>query len=82
LARVIQQEIKKPLADQLLFGGLVTGGHVVVDVVDGAPTFAVTPAKPAAKAKADDGEEPEAVEGETGDDAGAADDAKTPEPVR
>ncbi|MBL8645496.1 MAG: ATP-dependent Clp protease ATP-binding subunit ClpA, partial [Rhodospirillaceae bacterium] len=41
LARVIQQEIKKPLADKLLFGDLITGGHVKVDVVDDKATFAI-----------------------------------------
>jgi ATP-dependent Clp protease ATP-binding subunit ClpA len=45
LARVIQQEIKKPLADHLLFGDLITGGHVKVDEVDGKLTFAITPSK-------------------------------------
>ena len=66
LGRVIQQEIKKPLADHLLFGDLITGGHVKVDIVDGKPTFVITAAKPGAKSKqpeecADDneaGEEP------------------------
>ena len=36
LGRVIQQEIKKPLADHLLFGDLITGGHVKVDIADAA----------------------------------------------
>jgi len=31
MARVIQDEIKRPLADELLFGQLVTGGRVLVD---------------------------------------------------
>jgi ATP-dependent Clp protease ATP-binding subunit ClpA len=35
LARVVQEHIKKPLADELLFGGLTGGGLAVVDVVDG-----------------------------------------------
>ena len=34
LARVIQEHIKKPLADELLFGELVDGGHVKVLVKD------------------------------------------------
>jgi ATP-dependent Clp protease ATP-binding subunit ClpA len=33
MARVIQEEIKRPLAEKLLFGDLVQGGHVKV-VVD------------------------------------------------
>ena len=35
LARVVQEHIKKPLADELLFGGLTSGGLALVDVVDG-----------------------------------------------
>ena len=35
LARVVQEHIKKPLADELLFGALTDGGLAVVDVVDG-----------------------------------------------
>ncbi len=32
MARVIQEKIKRPLAEDLLFGRLITGGHVVVTV--------------------------------------------------
>jgi ATP-dependent Clp protease ATP-binding subunit ClpA len=35
MARVIQDRIKRPLADELLFGKLVAGGRVSVDVKDG-----------------------------------------------
>jgi ATP-dependent Clp protease ATP-binding subunit ClpA len=49
LGRVIDNEVKKPLGDELLFGRLEHGGHVEVDVVDGKVTFtfssAVTPAE-------------------------------------
>jgi ATP-dependent Clp protease ATP-binding subunit ClpA len=34
MARVIQDKIKRPLADELLFGKLVNGGRVTVDVRD------------------------------------------------
>ena len=34
LARVIQESIKKPLADEVLFGRLLKGGHVTVKVGD------------------------------------------------
>jgi ATP-dependent Clp protease ATP-binding subunit ClpA len=34
MARLIQERIKKPLADELLFGKLRTGGHVRVIVRD------------------------------------------------
>lgn len=36
LGRVIQEHIKKPLAEELLFGKLVKGGVVKVGVKDGA----------------------------------------------
>ena len=39
LARVIQEHVKKPLADKLLFGELVDGGHVKVTVHDGNLAF-------------------------------------------
>lgn len=35
MARLIQEKIKKPLADDLLFGKLVNGGHVKVEVAEG-----------------------------------------------
>ncbi|MFP7721500.1 ATP-dependent Clp protease ATP-binding subunit ClpA [Lysobacter sp. A3-1-A15] len=38
MARVIQEKIKRPLADELLFGSLVGGGRVTVDVRDGELT--------------------------------------------
>ena len=38
MARVIQDRIKRPLADELLFGKLAGGGKVAVDVTDGALT--------------------------------------------
>ena len=34
MARVIQDKIKRPLADELLFGKLVHGGRVSIDVRD------------------------------------------------
>jgi len=44
LARVIQDAIKKPLADDILFGKLVGGGHVEVVLRDGKIAFDITPA--------------------------------------
>jgi len=35
MARVIQDKVKRPLADELLFGKLVNGGKVTIDVKDG-----------------------------------------------
>jgi ATP-dependent Clp protease ATP-binding subunit ClpA len=34
MARIIQDNIKRPLADELLFGKLVKGGRVTIDVRD------------------------------------------------
>jgi ATP-dependent Clp protease ATP-binding subunit ClpA len=42
LGRVIQEEIKKPLGEELLFGKLEHGGTVTVGAEDGALTFAFT----------------------------------------
>ncbi len=39
LARLIQEAIKKPLADELLFGKLSKGGRVLVGLKGGKPSF-------------------------------------------
>ncbi len=39
MSRVLAEHLKKPLADELLFGRLAKGGHVVADLVDGAVAF-------------------------------------------
>ncbi len=55
LARIIQEHIKKPLAEELLFGRLAKGGTVEVDAGEDGLTFAYpdpAPAPPKAKAKA------------------------------
>ena len=49
LARVIQESLKQPLAEELLFGKLVKGGTVKVGVADGALTFDLEQDKPAGK---------------------------------
>lgn len=43
LSRLIQNEIKKPLAEELLFGELVAGGLVKVGHKDGKLTFSLEP---------------------------------------
>lgn len=45
MARVIQEQIKKPLADELLFGKLISGGHVRIDVENDALSFDLKPLK-------------------------------------
>ncbi len=41
MARVIQEHIKKPLAEDILFGRLSRGGHIRVYVEEGALAFAI-----------------------------------------
>ena len=51
LARIIQEHIKKPLAEELLFGQLADGGLVNLDTKDGKLAFAFEPPKKATRAK-------------------------------
>ncbi len=69
LARVIQEYIKKPLAEELLFGKLAKGGAVKVGMRDGALSFDYVEAAPPALPKPEEGDgggepekEPEVVE--------------------
>ena len=63
LARIIQEHIKKPLAEELLFGKLVKGGAVKVTLKDGKLDFELTEAAVPALPKPDEGEsEKEEVE--------------------
>ncbi len=43
LNRIFQEKVKAPLTDEILFGALEFGGHVVVDVAEGALTFRYEP---------------------------------------
>jgi ATP-dependent Clp protease ATP-binding subunit ClpA len=49
MARLIQEKIKQPLAEELLFGKLVNGGEVNVSLKDGALDFELTSAPPKRK---------------------------------
>ncbi|MBX7533934.1 ATP-dependent Clp protease ATP-binding subunit ClpA [Qipengyuania sp. 1XM1-15A] len=51
MGRLIQEKIKQPLAEELLFGKLSDGGEVSVTMKDGKPAFELTPAPPKAKAE-------------------------------
>src|SRR6478752_2576637 len=57
MGRLVQEKIKQPLAEELLFGKLVNGGEVKVRIKDNAPSFEIVPAAPkptkAKKPKAD-----------------------------
>jgi len=46
MARLIQEKVKQPLAEELLFGKLRHGGEVHVSVRDDALAFELTPAPP------------------------------------
>ncbi|KQM36230.1 ATP-dependent Clp protease ATP-binding subunit ClpA [Sphingomonas sp. Leaf10] len=46
MGRLIQDKIKQPLAEELLFGKLVHGGEVSVTLKDNALAFEITPAAP------------------------------------
>ncbi len=60
MGRLMQEKIKQPLAEELLFGKLVHGGEVHVRMKDEALAFEITPAAPkkgkkGGKAKASEG---------------------------
>ena len=46
MGRLVQEKIKQPLAEELLFGKLVHGGEVKVRIKDNQPTFEIIPAAP------------------------------------
>src|SRR5690606_4031390 len=46
MARLIQDKVKQPLAEELLFGTLIQGGEVHVSVKDDKMSFELTPAPP------------------------------------
>ncbi|MGG6462889.1 ATP-dependent Clp protease ATP-binding subunit ClpA [Solilutibacter silvestris] len=48
MARLIQDKVKRPLADELLFGKLVEGGHVGLDANDDGLVLNIEAASPAA----------------------------------
>jgi len=56
LARLIADKIKKPLAEEVLFGKLAKGGSVTIGVEKDALTFSFGSAKPKAKSRANDSE--------------------------
>jgi ATP-dependent Clp protease ATP-binding subunit ClpA len=61
LARIIQDFVKKPLAEELLFGKLAKGGLVRIDIKDGKVVFEYPDAKPPAAAPEPPVPEPELV---------------------
>jgi len=59
LARVIQENIKKPLAEELLFGKLSNGGTVHVRIENGQPAFDIEPSNKGGGGSARRRKEPE-----------------------
>ena len=51
MARLVQEKIKQPLAEELLFGKLVDGGEVKVHMKDDKPAFEIVPSPPKPKRK-------------------------------
>ncbi|WP_343346237.1 ATP-dependent Clp protease ATP-binding subunit ClpA [Sphingomicrobium sp. XHP0239] len=51
MGRLIQEKIKQPLAEELLFGKLVDGGEVKVHMKEGQPAFEIVPKPPKKKRK-------------------------------
>ncbi len=47
MARIIQDSIKRPLADELLFGKLVDGGRIDISVSDNKLVLDCYPEEPA-----------------------------------
>ncbi len=66
MARLIQEKIKQPLAEELLFGKLVRGGEVRVHVKDDALAFEIIKAAPKPK-RVKKGAAPDAPAAETGE---------------
>ncbi|OQW45844.1 MAG: ATP-dependent Clp protease ATP-binding subunit ClpA [Proteobacteria bacterium SG_bin6] len=58
MGRLIQEKVKQPLAEELLFGKLVHGGEVTVKLKDDALSFEIEPAAPKKPKK----KKPEAAE--------------------
>jgi len=61
MGRVIQEYVKKALADEILFGSLRGGGHAEVDLVDGAVVVRAREAEPDAETPARESQEEESA---------------------
>ena len=61
MSRLIQEKIKQPLAEELLFGKLADGGEVQVSIKDNKPAFELTPAPPRVKKGARKASEPKKI---------------------
>ncbi|MEL7729964.1 ATP-dependent Clp protease ATP-binding subunit ClpA [Citromicrobium bathyomarinum] len=70
MGRLIQEKIKQPLAEELLFGKLADGGEVNVTMKDGKPHFELTPAPPKASKRKKAAPKKKAASGEGAGEAG------------
>jgi ATP-dependent Clp protease ATP-binding subunit ClpA len=66
MGRLVQEKIKQPLAEELLFGKLIHGGEVKVTIRDNALNFEIIAAPPKASKKKGRKAEPEPEQGEQG----------------
>ena len=66
MGRLIQEKVKQPLAEELLFGKLVNGGEVRVELKEDALAFEITPTAP--KPKATRRKKAEEADGDVADD--------------
>ena len=65
MGRLVQEKIKQPLAEELLFGKLIHGGEVKVTIKDDAPAFEMVAAAPKpSKKKGKKAAEPEGEQGQ------------------
>jgi ATP-dependent Clp protease ATP-binding subunit ClpA len=62
MGRLVQEKIKQPLAEELLFGKLVHGGEVKVRIKDNALDFEIISAPPKLSKKKGRKAEPDAGE--------------------
>ena len=51
LSRLIQEKIKKPIAEQILYGKLSKGGNIKLDIKNNELTFEYLPFKKSANKK-------------------------------
>jgi ATP-dependent Clp protease ATP-binding subunit ClpA len=69
MGRLVQEKIKQPLAEELLFGKLIHGGEVKVRIKDNQPSFEIISAPPKASRKkgkkTEEAEQPQPEQGQS-----------------
>src|SRR5687768_12602528 len=79
MGRLVQEKIKQPLAEELLFGKLIHGGEVKVTIKDDAPTFEIVPAAPKPSKKRGKKAEPESGQSQSEGEQGSSEAGQTEE---